>query len=221
MDAALTVASLAGPALLRALAATWRFREIAEDGTVGEATHVAADAVYALWHAHLLPHAVLHRNEDLAVLVSRHRDGEIIARILDRLGYLAVRGSSSRGGSPGLLEMIRAARSGRPLAFTPDGPRGPPRVCKPGVVHAAAASGLPLIPIAAAATRAWHLRSWDRFLLPRPGATVYVSYGRPLLISPDTRKEQVAEWQRRIAVALNAVAARCEAAAGASRAARR
>jgi lysophospholipid acyltransferase (LPLAT)-like uncharacterized protein len=115
-------------------------------------------------------------------LVSRHRDGEILARVLDGLGYRTARGSSTRGGDSGLREMIRAGREGAPLAFTPDGPRGPARTCKPGVVRAAAATGMPVVPTAAAASSGRRLGSWDGFLVPAPGATVCVSRGAPIAV---------------------------------------
>lgn len=143
-----------------------------------------APAVYVAWHEHLLPLALLHREQGVRALVSRHRDGEILARVLDRLGYRTVRGSSTRGGGPGLRRMIEAGRSGETLAFTPDGPRGPARRCKPGAVRAAAETGLPVVPLAAAATSARRLGSWDRFLVPAPAARVYVARGDGIPVPP-------------------------------------
>jgi lysophospholipid acyltransferase (LPLAT)-like uncharacterized protein len=166
-------------------------------------------AVYALWHEHLLPLAVLHARQGTAVLISQHRDGEILARLMSRWGYLAARGSSTRGGEAGLRLMVRAARAGRPIAFTPDGPRGPARECKPGIVRAAAETGLPIVPVGVAATRARRLRSWDRFLVPLPWATIIVSYGSPLVVN-DMRENDLGTWTTRVEDALNREVARCE-----------
>lgn len=182
----------------------------AADGRLGH-------ALYALWHEFLLPLSVLHAAQGAAVLVSRHRDGEILARVLHRLGYLAVRGSTTRGGVAGLRAMIQASREGRPVGFTPDGPRGPRRCCQPGIIHAAAATELPVVPVGAAATSGWRLRSWDRFLVPAPGATIIVSYGDPIVITEPQELGDVEAWALRIGRAMNQEVSRCEEVAQRSR----
>jgi lysophospholipid acyltransferase (LPLAT)-like uncharacterized protein len=140
--------------------------------------------VYAFWHRFQLLLAYVHRNQDVSVLVSQSRDGELIARVLDRLGYRPVRGSSSRGGVRALLEMLECLRTGRRVAFTPDGPRGPFRSVQPGVVAAAQKSGYPVVAVAWAGTRAKVLNSWDRFLVPLPFGRFHVVYGPPVWIVP-------------------------------------
>lgn len=183
---------LGGP-LLRAWAATWRIA----------GSRPLLPGVYALWHAQLLALALGHRDQGAVVLVSRHRDGEIIARLLLRLGYGTARGSSTRGGPEALEEMIRAGREGRPLAFTPDGPRGPARRCKPGVVRAASATGLPIRPVAAACARALTLRSWDGFQLPLPGTRICFAYGDPIEVPGGVEEEEdLRGWTRRVEEAL-------------------
>lgn len=217
-------APLAGGAA-RALATTWRWRRVGPGGEVRPARPPLPlqPVVYALWHEHLLPLAMAHRGQDAVALVSEHRDGEILARVLDRLGMEAARGSSTRGGEDGLREMIRAGGAGRPLAFTPDGPRGPARKCKPGVVRAAAATGRPVVPLAAAASRFRRLASWDRFLVPAPLARVYLGRGEPLEVpgeaagppaeEPSDDPGAVGRWTRRVRQALEEQRRRCEAAA--------
>jgi lysophospholipid acyltransferase (LPLAT)-like uncharacterized protein len=172
-----------------------------------------ANAVYALWHEHLLPLAALHAHQGAAVLVSQHRDGEILARIMTRWGYLPARGSSTRGGEEGLRLMVRAGLAGRPIAFTPDGPRGPARRCKPGVVRAAAETGLPIIPVGVAATHARRLGSWDRFLLPMPWSTIFLSYGPPLVVR-GMSEDDLSVWTARVEDRLNREVMRCEAQVG-------
>lgn len=192
--------------------ATWRFRRAGADGPPPPLSGGRLrPAVYALWHEHLLPLSVLHADFGAAVLASRHRDGEVLARVLQSLGYRPVRGSSSRGALAGLREMIREGRRGRPLAFTPDGPRGPARRPKPGAILAASATGLPIIPVAAAASRGWCLSSWDRFLVPAPFATVFVSHGAPLAIPAREEGLDVAAWSERLARGLDRERRRCEA----------
>jgi len=221
--------SLAAPAVggaARALASTWRWRRVEAGGEVRAVRPPLplSRAVYALWHEHLLPLTMAHRGQAALALVSEHRDGEILTRVLDGLGIESARGSSTRGGRAGLRRMVREGRRGRTLAFTPDGPRGPARSCKPGVVRAAAETGMSIVPLGAAADRYRRLASWDRFLVPAPLARVYVSHGPSLEVPPALAgagdgdepgaREAVARWTDRVEEALEAERVRCEAAAG-------
>jgi lysophospholipid acyltransferase (LPLAT)-like uncharacterized protein len=178
-----------GSAVFSILGATLRF-QIEGDGPLRELKRQGQPVLYTIWHAHLLPLAYLHRGEGIVVLVSRHNDGEYIARVVERRGFRAVRGSSSRGGAEGLRGLVRAARAGHDLAITPDGPRGPAQVVKPGTIVAAQLSGLPIIPFALGGSRIWRMRSWDRFIVPKPFATLQVRYGEPIRVprraDPDT-----------------------------------
>ncbi len=227
-------AALAAGLVARGLARTWSWR-LRDAGGEEEGTDGPADAatwrgvrppvrlepaVYVAWHEHLLPLALLHRGQGAMALVSRHRDGEILARVLRRLGYEVARGSSSRGGGAGLQRMVRAGRAGTPLAFTPDGPRGPDRQCKPGAVRAAAETGLPVVPLAAAATASRRLGSWDRFMVPAPGAGIRVARGEALEVPPRAAAEADG-WTRRVARALETERRRAERAAGVTKRARR
>ena len=127
--------------------------------------------ILAFWHRHLLlmPYAYRgKRGRRISVLVSQSGDGELIARTVARLGIDSSRGSSSRGGIAGMRSLLRKAAEGWDIAFTPDGPRGPASEVQPGVILAAASTGLPIVPVAVAASRAKRLRSWDRFLMPLP-----------------------------------------------------
>jgi lysophospholipid acyltransferase (LPLAT)-like uncharacterized protein len=136
--------------------------------------------ILAFWHRHLLLMPYSYRGKRISVLVSQSTDGELIARTVDRLGIDSSRGSSSRGGAAGMRSILRKAAEGWDIAFTPDGPRGPLREVQPGVILAAAATGLPIQPVALAATRKKELRSWDRFVVPKPFSTVHFVYGEPL-----------------------------------------
>ena len=181
----LPLAAILGAGLVRALAATWRY-------SVADAPEYAAGLqrgerfIYAFWHSGLLPLAVLHRHEGAAVLVSRHRDGELISRVLERLGYVTARGSSTRGGEAGVRGLLAWAVQGRHLAITPDGPRGPAEQVKDGAVYVAERTGLRIVPTAMAARPVRALRSWDRFRVPLPFARVLVAHGAPLAVAPGT-----------------------------------
>ncbi len=135
--------------------------------------------IFVLWHGQLLPLVHYHRNEGIVVLVSDHSDGEYITRVLLRHGYGTTRGSSTRGGVKGLKGILRAAREGRELGFTPDGPKGPRQVFKTGALVAARMTGFPLITLTVGAERAWYLNSWDRFMIPKPFTTLRIRYGSP------------------------------------------
>jgi lysophospholipid acyltransferase (LPLAT)-like uncharacterized protein len=194
-----------GAALIRVLASTWRFR-VANDAVIGEAHAKGQRLLYTLWHGELLPLLWLHRGEGVAVVISEHRDGEIIARIAETLGYATIRGSTSRGGSRALIGLIRELESGRDAAVTPDGPRGPAHVFAPGAAIAAQRTGAMILPTRATASRAWRLRSWDRFLVPKPFARVDVAYGTPTLVDASSPRE-AAEQAPRLQALLGSLAA--------------
>lgn len=148
--------------------------------------------VFTLWHGRLLPCTYHHRHQDVVTLVSHHRDGEYITRLVQKWGYTAVRGSSSRGGLDALRELVRHLRNGRSLAITPDGPRGPREKLKPGPLLAAQLTGAPIIPVASGASRASFFGGWDRFLIPHPFARLQIAYGEPVYVP---RRADEAELQ--------------------------
>jgi hypothetical protein len=147
--------------------------------------------IFAFWHGQLLPLVHHHRNEGIVVLVSEHSDGEYITRVILQHGFGAARGSSTRGGVKGLKGILRSAREGRDLAFTPDGPKGPRHVFKWGALVAAQLSGLPIIPLAVGANRAWHLGSWDRFMIPKPFSSMRIRYASPRWVSRDATEDDL------------------------------
>lgn len=177
-----TVERLLAP-VIRRWCRTWRFqvagREHWEASRRGERA-----AIYLMWHDALLPLLWHHRGQGIAIVVSEARDGQYLADFAASLGYDLVRGSSRRGGVRALAGAIRVLRAGGTVAFTPDGPRGPRRELKPGFLKAAQASGAMVVPVHAAARWARRLGSWDRFLLPLPGAAVRVAFGPPFTVAP-------------------------------------
>ncbi len=142
--------------------------------------HPRPRAIFAFWHSHQLSTLWHYRRTGAAILVSASRDGEYISRVAASLGYLPIRGSSSRRGAVGLKELIRLARQGRTVGITPDGPRGPRHSVSSGVLVLAQKSGCPIIPVAIGFTRFWELPSWDRFRIPKPFSKGYSCWGEPL-----------------------------------------
>lgn len=177
-----TVRAVAAPAI-RLLARSWRIRTVHEERW-RPLYESRRPHVFLLWHEALLPLLWQHRGQGVAIVVSEAREGQYLTDFALALGYRAVRGSSTRGGARALLGAVRELREGRSVAFTPDGPRGPRRQLKPGVVAAAQRGGGMIVPIHAEADRAWRLHSWDRFVIPKPVAKVTVTYGRAFEIGP-------------------------------------
>ena len=148
--------------------------------------------IYAIWHGRILMVPWLnarlrrtHGARPVTVLVSRSRDGEIVARFIRCFGLDAVRGSSSRGGGPAARELVGRIELGEDVAVVPDGPRGPRGRVQPGVVTLAALTGAPIVPLAVAARPAKRLGSWDEFMLPLPFARCALVFGPPVEIPRD------------------------------------
>lgn len=142
--------------------------------------------VYAFWHQRQVYFTWSHRGVDAAVLVSRSKDGEMIAETMRLSRIKAVRGSSTRGGVAAAKEMVDILRSGWDVGITPDGPRGPARKVKPGVLRVAQLSGAPIVPIANAQSRRLEIgRAWDKFHVPLPFGRAAVVYGAPVEVGPE------------------------------------
>ncbi|MGK2935034.1 MAG: lysophospholipid acyltransferase family protein [Gemmatimonadaceae bacterium] len=188
------LAIILGGRLIRLLASTWRYRVLGED-ELTKLRAAGAPFVFSIWHGQLLPLLWHHRGQGVAILVSEHKDGELIARFAESLGYGTIRGSSSRGAAGALLGLVRALNEGREVGITPDGPRGPACSYAPGAAVAASKAGALILPLAAHANRAWRLRSWDRFMIPKPFARVTLAYGEPVLL-PDDARAAAAETPR-------------------------
>ncbi len=197
---------IAGCALVRTLFATTRVERVHAE-RLEDFRRRKVPVIFVFWHGNLLPLVHYHRREGIVVLVSEHSDGEFIARILGRSGFGTVRGSSTRGGVRGLKALVRAARNGRDLALTPDGPRGPRGEFKPGALAAAQMTGLPLLPLAVSASSAWRLDSWDRFLIPKPFSTVRIEYLPPRFVPRDATRRDLEALSADLAAVLSGAAA--------------
>jgi len=119
-----------------------------------------------------------------------------VARAATSLGFGLIRGSTTRGAERALIEMGRELKAGHEVAITPDGPRGPARKFAPGALVAAQRADSFIVPTVAIADRAWYLRSWDRFMIPKPFARVTIAYGRPTKVLASTPRAAAEEGGR-------------------------
>jgi len=208
--------SALGAPVIRALAATWRWRV---EGYAHYESIVASgrQPIMAFWHGRILPATVFFKNRGIVVITSQNFDGEWIAGIIRRFGYGTARGSSSRGGARALVQLRRDLAAGRPAGFTLDGPRGPARVAQPGAVFLAGATGYPILPFHFEASRFWEMNSWDRTQVPKPFSRVALAIGAPLHVA-GTAKDTIDAARIDLERALGVLEAAAKDAVGRSRA---
>lgn len=195
--------------LLMIVGRTWRFEVIAEEG-VTPAFHgfTPSREIYCFWHQCVLPCAFYFRSTRATILISQSFDGELITRTLELFGFRAVRGSSSRGGREGLLALHRVLDEGAPAIFTADGPRGPIYKSKPGPIKLAQISGAPIGSFHLQPEKAWTVRSWDRFLVPKPFTRIAVSWGAWTTVLETTTATGLEAKREQLDVALEHARAR-------------
>ena len=169
--------------LMRLWCATLRFDIEDRAGLAPDSPPV----VFALWHNRIFSVPDAWRRIDRSgrrtvVLTSASHDGAMLARAVAVFGLGSVRGSSSRRGVAALVALRKALKSGTSCCVTPDGPRGPRYVVQPGIIKIAEATGAPIIPVHAKFSAAWRLRSWDRFVVPKPFSRVRVIFDAALAV---------------------------------------
>lgn len=147
--------------------------------------------IYSFWHDRIFAGTYFFRNRGIVVMSSQSKDGEYIARFIKRLGYGTIRGSSTRGGTKALVEMIRAMKQGLPMAFSLDGPKGPRYVAKSGAVLLAKKTGNPMMPFVVECRHFFRLKSWDRMQIPRPFTRAKVIIDKPIYVSPDAGEDDL------------------------------
>jgi lysophospholipid acyltransferase (LPLAT)-like uncharacterized protein len=149
---------------------------------------------FCVWHDSLIASAFVRRPRNTVILTSRHADASILAFAANMLGMESVRGSSSRSGAEAARQMI-AKTQGRHFTVTPDGPRGPRRKIKQGIVYIAAKTEHPIVPCAFGASRAWRISGkWTDMLIPKPFSKLYVVTGEPIVLPRRVRREQLEEY---------------------------
>lgn len=169
--------------------------------------------IVAFWHETIPSMAILWQQAQrrgmvrpAVALASRHRDGQLIGQVIERMGLGLVSGSSSRGGAAGLRGLINALNAGMHVGLTPDGPRGPRRVCAPGVAQLAAVSGRQVLPCAALTSRAKTLESWDRMRLPLPFGHGVLVCGKPISVAREDWQDGVETVTAALTAAINQAA---------------
>jgi lysophospholipid acyltransferase (LPLAT)-like uncharacterized protein len=177
------------PALVRALLSTCSVsvhnRKVYEE-------YIAARKPYigVVWHKDFVFVLDWFRRKPIVVMVSRSKDGELVARTLHRLGYRTVRGSSSTGGGEAFRELTAKLEEGWAAAIIADGPKGPARQSKLGPIMASRDTGVPMIPFGCHMEPAWRMRNWDQTAIPKPGCRIAVAFGEPIVVpSGATRPE--------------------------------
>ena len=185
-------------ALLSVVARTWRFEIVAEEGATPLPGGEGAGAeIFCFWHQCVLPCTFYYRRTHATIIVSQSFDGELITRTLELFGFHTTRGSSSAGGREGLLGLKQVIESGGPAIFTADGPRGPIYRTKPGPIRLAHLTGARIGAFHLEPERAWTMRSWDRFLVPKPFTRIAVSWARWTHVSRRSPREPIRRETRR------------------------
>ena len=172
---------LAAYLVMRAIGATIRF-EVEGWENYESVINSAKLPIWPFWHDRIFLSAIYFKHRGILVITSKSSDGEYIARFIQRFGFGAIRGSSSRGGARALVEMKREMRKGREIAFTVDGPRGPRYEAKPGPIYLAKLTGNPILPFLLQPKQFWTLKSWDRLQIPKPFTKALLVIAKPFFI---------------------------------------
>lgn len=186
----LLVASIAGPLFILLLGKSWKLIWVGEE-KLALLRKKNKNVIYAFWHGRMLILSFSHRWQKIHILISQHRDGEYIARTVKNLGFVPVRGSTTRGGTRALFEMARQGAAGYDIAITPDGPAGPGYQVQKGVLYIASRTGMPVVPITDSAQKSWILKSWDGFIIPKPFSRAVIIMGEPVFVSQDISEADI------------------------------
>lgn len=195
---------------IRAWMSTLDYRAAYYDRSVDPIYGAGEPRIYIFWHENLLMPLYLRGRCHLAMLLSQHRDADILARVAHHMGFDCVRGSTYRGGASAMWELFRRSRR-QHLTITPDGPRGPRRQLALGAIYLASRLGLPLVPMGFGYDRPWRMNSWDRFAVPRPFSRGRAVIGSPLRLRPDMSRVELARCRLRVERLLNDLTLEAEA----------
>ncbi len=166
--------------------------------------------LYLFWHEYILLPLYFRGNCNLAMLISKHQDAEILSRTARLMGFDTIRGSTGRGGTAALREMLRKSAQ-KNLTMVPDGPRGPRRVLAPGAIFVASKLGLPIVLLGLGCDRPWRAKSWDRFAVPRPFSRARAVVGPELILPPDLDRDGIEHYRRHVETMLNRLSSEAEA----------
>jgi len=173
--------------LLLLLAGYWTKITVVGEHHVKKLREEKQGYIFIQWHGRMLIPIFYLRKRGIIAMVSEHRDGELIARIIHKLGYSTARGSSTRGGRKAFVEMVRSLREGGGGAMLPDGPKGPRHRFKPGTMLMAQRAQVPMVPITFGGNSTWVFHSWDRFTVPKPFSKAVLCIGEPIWVDKNLR----------------------------------
>lgn len=198
--------------LLQVFARTWRYHYVGKENLVMAASTVKSGAyAFALWHENILATLAVMRGTRMAPLASLSRDGAIVTSVMERMHFRTIRGSSSKGGPAARDELVAVTADGYLPTLTVDGPRGPRRVLKSGIVDIGRRTGVSVVPFAAVADRSWVLhKSWDQFQVPKPFATIHVVYGEPVTVPAGASGLAFGQMRAAVQAALDSTQAAAE-----------
>jgi len=172
--------------------------------------------LYCIWHDSILGPIFGGRCVNMAALVSRHGDGSYVADALECVGIVPIRGSSSRGGAAAVRELLDAARE-MDISIATDGPRGPRRTVKDGIVYLASQTGRPIVPTAFSARRSWRVRGrWTDLLVPKPFTRIWLLGGEPIVVPPGLSRDELSVCREQVQQAMDELTARADRLAGGS-----
>jgi lysophospholipid acyltransferase (LPLAT)-like uncharacterized protein len=155
--------------------------------------------IYASWHQRFFPGVTFFAaRKPIAIMISKSRDGEFIAKVADILGWHPIRGSSSKGGVSALIKLKKRAAEGYRIGHIVDGPKGPFGSVKPGIVMMAQATRLAIVPVITSAEKHWQAKSWDRFMIPKPFTRIIIRFGEPFYVPRRVNSDQFEEKRKRL-----------------------
>lgn len=200
--------ALAISGLLRLWMSTLNLRFVISDENANPLTS-NDKLLYLFWHEMLVLPSFTHANTGIPVLVSHHRDGELVAQVVRMLRGRTMRGSTTRGGAAALKELVRAGKVEH-LALTPDGPKGPRRVVKEGAIYLASRAGMKIVPLGLAYRACWRLSSWDKFALPKPNTLAVYVVGDSISIPSDLDRQQIESIRQEVQTVMDQTQAQAE-----------
>lgn len=194
-----------GPHLIRALIGSQKIKFINKN-KFEKIEKKYGTVIYAFWHNRMLPLTYTHRDQDVHIIISEHKDGEYISLVTDGLGFQSIRGSSTRGGVKALKKAVAVSKNYN-LAVTPDGPQGPKYTVNKGILYLSYRCQKPIIPVSWDSDRKWILNTWDDFIIPKPFANTRLIYGDAIFIK---KKEDINRMRAYLKTKLIALEKRVE-----------
>jgi lysophospholipid acyltransferase (LPLAT)-like uncharacterized protein len=189
--------SMLGFWVIRAIGSTLRW-EVLDWRNLESIWNAGNRLILTFWHGRIFMATYYFRNRGIVVMTSQNRDGEYIARVIQRFGYGVARGSSTRGSHGATAEILRALKNGRDVGLTMDGPRGPRYIAKRGAAFIARKSGSPVLPFNISVEKKWVMRSWDHFQIPKPFSRAVVLIGNPIYVDKGNTDQEMQSCEAQI-----------------------